>query len=181
MTHIQKEPCLFCMAKWGRGWRVATETLGFGQTSPHFSTYSLLCIALHSLHRWFGRVFAKCMVVRCSLFEDTSPFQLSIAAMTGRGLLSTAARPAGEKADWFGTVALHLRMLLSVWSLWISSAPTHAVILTQGKKGEREQHVFSICITVWKRQEYWRPCKCNYSLAPALASVCVHAHTSRIS
>lgn len=40
---------------------------------------------------------------------------------------------------------------------------THAVIVTQGTGTREREHVFSICITVWKRQEHRRPCKCNYS------------------
>lgn len=84
VTHIQKEPCLFCMVKWDRGWRVATETLGSGQTSPHFSTYSMLGICIAFAASLIARIISSCFFFcffsilqsawwQCSLFEDTPP------------------------------------------------------------------------------------------------------------
>lgn len=121
MTHIQKEPCLFCMEKWGRGWRVATETLGSGQTSPHFSTYSMLgfCIALHSLHRWsavFYLFFCKVHGGKCSFFEDTPPPDIHCCHDGQRSPLDRGS--AGWRRGrliWDG--GSHLRMLFCLRSL----------------------------------------------------------------
>lgn len=136
MGIILVEPCLFGMAIWGKGWRAATETLGSGQTSPHFSTYSMpgICIALHLLHRWSASVSARCMVENAACLRTPS-LQIFAAAMTGRGLLSTAARPAGEEADWFGTVGLILGCYC-VCGAWKHHPREHTVNLTQGKKQE---------------------------------------------
>lgn len=62
--------------------------------------FALHCICCIVEHRFF---FSKCMV-KMQLVWGHPPLHRSIAAMIGRGLLSTAARPVGEEADWFGTV-----------------------------------------------------------------------------
>ncbi len=119
-----------------------------------FALHCICCIADRPC-------FCKVHGGRCSCFEDT-PLHIFVAAMTGRGLLSTAARPTGEEADWFGTVGR------SCGRYSVCGAckyhPLNTSWFSLRDKGERKQHVFSVCITVWKRQEYWRPCKCNYSL-----------------
>ena len=70
-TVLQKA-YLFCVPKWGRGWRVATVTLGFGQTSTYF--YRLLRHLVAGLHalvqngptdfRKFGTENAACLRTR---------------------------------------------------------------------------------------------------------------------
>ena len=141
MTHIQQEPCLFCMAKWGRGWRVATETLGSGQTSPHFSTLfdarDLHCIAsAASLIRpnFLHSAWWKMQLVwghpppppppppdtHCCHDRQRSPLDRGSAGWRRGGLI----RDAGSR----------LRMLFCPWSPWISSAHNTPWFLLREKK-----------------------------------------------
>lgn len=119
VTHIQREPCLFCMAKWGRGWRVATETLGSGQTSPHFSTYSMfwICIALHLLHRW-SAVFLQSAWWKMQLVWGHPPPSPDTHCCHDR---QRSPLDRGSAGWWRGRLiwdgGLHLRMLFCLWSL----------------------------------------------------------------